>query len=43
MIDKYCRMLIEKSPGQMDLFEDSLAVISEEYSDFTNQFIERAK
>lgn len=29
LIDKYSRMLIEKSPGQLDMFEDSLATISE--------------
>ena len=27
----------------MELFEDCLAVVSEEYSDYTNLFIERAK
>lgn len=36
-------MLVEKAPGQMELFEDTLAVTSEEYSDYTNIFIERAK
>ena len=43
MIDKYCRMLIEKAPGNFDLFEDSLATISEEYSDFMASFVDRAK
>lgn len=43
MIDKYCRMLLEKAPGNFDLFEDSLGSLSEEYSDFLGMFVERAK
>lgn len=43
MIDKYCRMLIEKNVGKFDLFEDELAMLSEDYSDFVSLFVERAK
>jgi len=43
MIDKYCRILIEKSPQTMDSFEDSMITISEDYYDFVALFIERAK
>lgn len=43
MIDKYCRLLIEKSPQTMDAFEDSMITISEDYYDFVALFVERAK
>lgn len=29
MIDKYCRIMIEKTPQLMDIFEDSITTISE--------------
>lgn len=35
--------MVEKSPQLMDAFEDSMAVVSEEYYDYVAQFVERAK
>jgi hypothetical protein len=43
MIDKYCRIMIEKTPQIMDAFEDSMITISEEYYDFVSLFVEKAK
>ena len=43
MVDKYCRLMIEKTPQLLDIFEDSLISISEEYYDYVNMFVERAK
>ena len=43
MVDKYCRLMIEKTPQLLDIFEDSLISISEEYYDYVNIFVERAK
>jgi len=43
MIDKYCRMMIEKSPQLMDAFEDSMLTVSEEYYDYVSLFVEKAK
>ena len=43
MIDKYCRIMIEKSPYLMDAFEDSMTTISEEYYDYVSIFVEKAK
>jgi hypothetical protein len=42
-VEKFSRMLIEKAPGQMELFEDAIAAMSDEYSDLTAQFVERGK
>jgi predicted aldo/keto reductase-like oxidoreductase len=39
MIDKYCRLMVEKSPQMMDMFEDSIATISEEYYDYVSLFV----
>jgi hypothetical protein len=36
-------MLVQKAPGQMEMFEDVLAGMSDEYSDLITQFIERGK
>ena len=35
--------MIEKTPQLLDIFEDSLISISEEYYDYVNIFVERAK
>jgi hypothetical protein len=43
LVDKYCRLMVEKSPLLMDAFEDSMTTISEEYHDYVALFVERAK
>lgn len=43
LVDKYCRLMIEKSPQLMDAFEDSMMTISEEYYDYVALFVEKAK
>ena len=43
MVDKYCRLMIEKTPQLIDNFEDSMVSISEEYYDYVSMFVERAK
>ena len=43
MVDKYCRLMTEKTPFLMDTFEDSMATISEEYYDYVGLFVEKAK
>lgn len=43
LIDKYCRLMIEKSPQLMDAFEDSMITVSEEYYDYVAIFVEKAK
>ncbi len=43
MIDKYCRLMIEKSPLIFDSFEDSIITINEDYYDYVNLFVERSK
>ena len=43
LVDKYSRVLVEKSAAFFDSFEDGVASASEEYSDYVSAFVERAK
>ena len=43
LIDKYCRLMLQKSPQLMDAFEDSTITISEQYYDYVAMFVEKAK
>lgn len=43
MIEKYVRMLVEKSPEMCESYLDGAITLHEDYSDYMSVFIERIK